>query len=178
MSDPKVAKWKQRGEVYCWRYRGASNYPGWNFSADQEGCASLREVLDLMISSPYSSKAIIRIARPTASVLAAVKGPDHWSSATELQLSHPKFTVEASHWSLTSKDGQVAVTIGVSGLKEIREGVNDVSQGQGDWAAPNDDEEIEDSQLIYFWPLVWRRLPTKKTTGLSPRCTPSKQREK
>jgi len=158
MSDPFVAKWRQRGTVYLWRYtRSPKAYHGWNLSADPHGCESLLALLDLMIASPYSSRATIRISSPTSEALSAVNGPERWLSASELNLHHPKFKSEARHWHLTSSVNRVVLTLGLERLQEVRRGVVDVANGTGDWAAQNDDDAIDDAQVLFFWPLVWAR---------------------
>jgi hypothetical protein len=158
MADPKVAQWRQRGAVYCWRYcDNRKNYPGWNLTADSQACESLVQLLDLMLAGKYSSQAAIPISPPTEKALQAVNGPERWMSASEMTLHYPKSKVEPGHWSLKSNEGRIAITLGEARLNELRSGVVDVSQGRGDWAAPNDDDEIDDAQLLYFWPLKWAR---------------------
>jgi hypothetical protein len=160
MSNPLVTRWKQEGQVYCWRYRDRPRrYPGWNISADARGCQSCVALLDLLLSNQWSSQATIVITSPTAQALQAVNGPAGWSSATGLDLIYPGAKVAPAHWRLRSSQGHVAITLGESRLREIQNGMVDIAQGRGDWGAPNDDEDIESDQLLYFWPLVWARGP-------------------
>jgi hypothetical protein len=49
MPDPTVARWKQQGRVYLWRYKeNRKNYPGWHFTADAVACNALLELFELM----------------------------------------------------------------------------------------------------------------------------------
>jgi hypothetical protein len=89
--------------------------------------------------------------------LRVVNGPDHWLSASELTLQHPKTKIEPGQWTLVSNNGRVAITLGVERLQDVREGVTDIANGTGDWAAPNDDDTIDDAQMLFFWPLKWAR---------------------
>lgn len=48
MTDSHLAEWHQRDRISLWRYVEANrSYAGWHLSADDEGCRSLLELLDL-----------------------------------------------------------------------------------------------------------------------------------
>ena len=115
------------------------------------------ELLDLMIKSQYSSQATIRIAPATPTALWAVNGPSKLTNATELTFRHAKTKVGPAHWTLVANTARIVITLGTERLNEVRSGIMDVLQGRGDWAAPNDDEVIDEKQLWYFWPLVSAR---------------------
>jgi hypothetical protein len=155
MSDPQVARWKQSGCVYCWRFvDNASNYPGWNVTADRDGCNSMLHLFNLMASAMHPSSQCVRLTRPSPGIAAGPGnrgGQARWSSgASELEIKFRKNHVPPSHWSLERQGDSLVLIVGQDKLEELRRGFEDIMNGEGDWGIGPDDDDL---QLVYFWPL-------------------------
>ena len=62
----EVYRWKQKGNLYLWRYRdNPKNYPGWQFTGDKEGVNSLCEILSLMLTEEKNVKRTIQLSTPS-----------------------------------------------------------------------------------------------------------------
>ncbi|MBB3981313.1 hypothetical protein GGR44_000960 [Sphingobium fontiphilum] len=63
--EETVGSWQQEGRISLWRYRKAPKmYHGWHFTADQEGCASLIELFNILSSSTNPAHRTISLTDP------------------------------------------------------------------------------------------------------------------
>lgn len=152
--NEQVERWQLRGEVFLWKYRGwkSRNYSGWNFTADAPGCASVLQLLDACLSSPYAASASIKLTTPSDDVLAIPNAKAPITAARVLKLAYAPKKWEASHWCLTSELVDVCLEVGVGSLEQFRDGVLDVAAGKGDYCIGDDQSEL------WFWwhPTTWR----------------------
>lgn len=156
MSDPAVAQWRQRGQVYIWRYsEGTRKYPGWHMTADSEACVSLLELIDKMQSARWPSSVAISISRPINCILRVPNnrgGMAHWTAPEILKLKYGKDQVAASHWSLEIQSNIVTMVVGSTKLSQLRRGISDIANGNGDYSI---DSEVVNSATsdtcLWFW---------------------------
>jgi hypothetical protein len=139
MSDPLVARWKQRGNISLWRVKERPG-KGWNFSGDAEGCSALAELLALMETAEFGS-------RKTLALVKADTTPDHGGAYTNrfakaLTVSYPKDRVPADHWVLTHAEGEVKIELGSEWLTQLREGIAHLPLTHGDFAIGGDDARL------------------------------------
>ena len=152
MGDAHVERWRQRGRVFLWRYRGRPrNYPGWHFTADPQGNASFRELLDLMIASPYSSERVLSVTPPTKQVLSV---PNYWGPGPQTSLGWSIKTAKGDaskdEWRMEFVERKVRHTLGRVALADMIKGLEDISLGRGDYALPRN-AKIQDDQCLWFW---------------------------
>ena len=151
MTAANSYRWRQRGTISLWRYlENTRNYPGWHFTADDAGCASMLALLDALFLDPAGSTRTLQLTAPSAEVLsvpnnrrAPVKGP------ASLKLSHV-VDPEVLRW---IQDGdRLVLEIGQQRAPMLRKGVADVAAGNGDYC-------IATAPLpLWFW---W--WPKKRT---------------
>ena len=153
MSDPNVERWRQKGEVFLWRYRDKPrNFPGWHLTASAEGAASLLELLRLMRDARYASKQIVTISDPTPRILRVpnyIRGVGQWRSAERWQLSYAKGRAEPGEWKLVFTGKELQLSVGETYLLKLIKGVEDVSRGIGDYSISGDDAGFH--ECIWFW---------------------------
>ncbi len=66
----KAHNWKQKGNVYLWRYiEGVKNYPGWNFAVDEDARLSLTNLLLAFVKDDVASHRAVALTKPTDTVL-------------------------------------------------------------------------------------------------------------
>ena len=147
MADEQVNKWRQQGRIYLWRYAGTSrNHSGWHMTADEVGCQSLLDLLDIMRDAQYAAKRTVQLTRPgereLTSGCSARPRP-----ATRLELSHSKPKMAPAHWCLAVEGARVTLELGAERLEELREGIQGIPSGNGDYCIGDDGQEL------WFW---WR----------------------
>lgn len=60
-----VHHWKQKGQLYLWRYEPENkNYAGWHLSGDTDGLSSLVELIQAMESSGTEQYRTVNLAQP------------------------------------------------------------------------------------------------------------------
>ncbi len=155
MSDPKVDRFKQRGSVWLWRdVSHRRNFPGWNVTADVEGCSSLVELLSRMINSNWgSSKTILLADLPEiiANNCERLVAPDEWTVQCTKHSND-------EHWKWTGSSSAPRLKCDESMLKEIRVAIENVANGRGDFRLGSELQSIHDSEesilSLWFWPLT------------------------
>lgn len=152
---PEELRWTQSGRIFLWRYcENTRNYPGWNLTADGEGCASLQELIDLFDGARWTCGQTIRLIRPNERVLCVPNnrgGKASWISRESLRLQYPKNKVPHEHWSLTFDQREVVLQLGARKLVDLRDGVSAIMNGRGDYAIGPDAESRFDEECLWFW---------------------------
>jgi hypothetical protein len=161
MSDPSVDAWKQQGQIFLWRFSGETrNFPGWNFCADEAGCESTAQLLQLMQRARWASKRTLHVTRV----------PDEFINPREpaarsrlivprhLTLSYRRDRVESSHWHWDGNWSEPTVLFGTEKLSELACALRRMSLGEGDFRVGSDEQRlhgIDASDVsIWFWPVV------------------------
>src|SRR5688572_6265419 len=63
--EETIKKCGVNGKIHIWEFKEEnSNRKHWNFTADNEGCSSFIQLLELMQSSPYSSNKTLTLTPP------------------------------------------------------------------------------------------------------------------
>jgi len=158
MSNPEIAHWRQRGNVYLWRFpTDVRNYPGWQCTADAEGCRSLVEMLTIMASSEWSSKIDIALTAPTPEItsLTGFTRGERWSYPGRLTLHYPGNTVDADLWRWSGDLRTPTLSLGSSMLVKLVDAFEKVGRGIGDFCVHARDQCLHgfdfEKMSIWFW---------------------------
>ena len=158
MSDPSVDRWRQTGRVFLWRDPDQTrNYPGWNCTADAEGCDSLSELLTLMAVAQWTATANILLSTPTEAI-ASLPGPYRGRrrlSPGRLRLVYRPGKVAENYWRWSDHAQTSTLAVGKSKLDDLRRAFGLVAAGQGDFCIHADDLALHGLDLermaIWFW---------------------------
>lgn len=147
---PCSDQWKQRGSLALWRHtENERNFPGWHLTADASGSDSLVELLDAFVADGRSASRILRITKPTPRLLSVPNnrhGGANWEAPAKLRLSFTATSEE--HWSFPSDIKPAQLTIGADWIKPLKEGVEGLILGRGDYAIGSSDDL---SLPLWFW---------------------------
>jgi hypothetical protein len=149
--DSIIEKLQKKGYITVWRYtENTRNFPGWNISFDELGFQFIKDLLDLMNNSQWSSKKDIGIDLPTKKILDGVnnlKGKASWKSIKKLSLQFKKNYSEDSIWEISLNNNLLIVTFNSLKLQELKESIIRVNNGSGDFAIA----DSESNNILYFW---------------------------
>ena len=155
MSDPNVQRWRQRGDIFLWRYRDRPrNYPGWHLSATPAGAESLLQLLRMMCDAPYSSERVIRIADPTHAVLAVpnyTHGYDQWQSAHRWRLRYSRRREDVANWKIVFTGRELEFTLGEKYVLALIRGIENLIAGKGDYAISSGRADEHDCLWFWWW---------------------------
>jgi len=135
MPDTNVDRWRQRGQIAMWT---ETNSASWNFCADAVGCDSVARLLQLMESAKWTSKASLKLTRPT---MTANGDPAQFRFANKMTIAFPKGRAAEEHWSLSGKR-ELAFEFGLQRLFEFKSGVEE----RGHWG-------VEERGHCTYWEL-------------------------
>ncbi|MEM9703782.1 MAG: hypothetical protein AAF907_15185 [Planctomycetota bacterium] len=113
-----IARWRQAGRVFLWRYPGAPfDYRGWHLTADEPGGVSLSELLSLLENAaPYDGRTV-RLSPPTADVLSVPNyqhGAAAWTAPAAWALSRSSSSTTESVWE--REEHRLSLTLTHDGL--------------------------------------------------------------
>jgi hypothetical protein len=158
MSNPDIARWRQRGKVYLWRFPDkVRNYPGWDCTADPDGCRSLSELLRLIASSERSAKLDIALTAPNLEIVSLPGLPpgDRWSSPDRLALHYPGIKVDADLWRWSGDLLTPTLSLGRSMIFTLIDAFEAVGKGVGDFCVHHPDVGLHgldfETMSIWFW---------------------------
>lgn len=141
--DDATAKWRQAGQAYLWRY--ATNSHGWHLTADDIACESLLHLLALMRDAEFTAKQTITLTPFTADELPAANFPGRFRAYRRWHLVHSKPKYADDYWRITADGEQVTLELGMARLDELRQGVENVRRGIGDYQIGTEGMEL------WFW---------------------------
>ena len=151
MPDPNVTRWKQRGLIYIWHYKdNVRNFPGWHFTADNDGCTAMLELCALMQQAEYPARKTLQLSNPPDDVVQVVNPGSRWFSASSIEIRYPKDRVAADAWEMKSVDNKVRLIVGPRKLEELEDSIRELmEEGVGDYAIcpENDSPDME----LWFW---------------------------
>jgi hypothetical protein len=155
MTDSRVERWKQSGNLYLWRYAdNTKNYPGWNLAAEETGWKSLFDLLGRIAASPLACRREISVIKPTARILAVPNNPagsEGIESAQRLILEVPRGTVGDRQWRLESNQKRVVLEVGPSKLAELHGAVGSMPSTGGDFAIGPDAQRTWKEKSLWLW---------------------------
>lgn len=147
MSDINVDKWKQKGNLYFWRYvENNRNYPNWNLAADEDFRDNFLDLLQRMSDAKFDSQKLLEITLPTAEVLKIPNnygGNAKWKSPKIINLKHRKESAGDS-FSFNESENNLTLIVGRQTLQLLSECFLKIRQ-QIDYSI-----QIGDTK-IWFW---------------------------
>jgi hypothetical protein len=140
--------WKQAGSIALWRYtENQRNYPGWNFTADEVGCASLLALLDAFEADGFVASRTVSTNPPTAAILRVPNNRSSaWLAPSKLRLS---FSANPAEWSFPESLEPATLTFGADWLPQFRQAVAGVPRGDGDYSIGHTGNG--NLQLWFWW---------------------------
>jgi hypothetical protein len=149
MSDPRITEWKHSGKTYLWRYKdNIRNYPGWHFTADEESCRAFEELFGVMNDAIYSGSCEIPLSLPTERIVSVPNnrnGKARYSAAEKLRLKYDPSKINL--WNMVFDGSTGLIEFGKEYLERLRKGIEDIRNGEGDYAIGPMDKDI------CFW--IW-----------------------
>ena len=152
MSDPTVEKWKQKGQIWIWRYPGRSkHYEGLHFTADSVACKSLKDLFHIMKVAKWPSTKVLRISKKE--FIDTTGNNIRLSVIETLKLKYRKGLISGDHWHMEwdSNRKNYILTIGEEKLNEIDKGIVDITKGYGDYAIGPKNNKEWDQMCLWFW---------------------------
>lgn len=152
MPDKNPNDWKQIGDVFLWHYPGGSrNYCGWHLTADKAGANSLMSLLDAFRACSEYRRRKVRLSAPTQAMLAVPNYQAKHQAGAALEIKYLPGDEHSSQWKLSAEGGRVTVALGHGKLMELRQGLQDVAKGEGDYAIGPADKADWESMCLWFW---------------------------
>lgn len=152
-----VNQWRQKGEMSLWTYtRNIKNFPGWHLSADHQGCVSFLDLCERMMKMTCSSERTIVIRRPTVDILMVPGnqgGYATWRYPERLKLRYLQDSASQDVWHIEEvAESNVLLTLGVQHLNNLKEGIQGLMEGKGDYAIGTHElSENSISMCLWFW---------------------------
>ena len=145
--EEAIKKFGVNGKIHIWEFKEKNpKLKHWNFTADSEGCSSFIQLLELMQSSPYSSRKTLTLTPPGNS---QIKTPNNrnidWKTKSRLNLIFKK--TETSLWNINVDGDELEINFSTDKLNEFIYAVAQVKAGKGDFAIADAKEE----NILYFW---------------------------
>ena len=151
MTPSLVNAWKQRGVVFLWRYvENERNYPGWHFTTDAEGAASLCDLLKAMGSHPTSSHRTLLVTPPTMSILGVPNnkgGSARWTAPEKWRITY--FPEAADTWHFDGDATLAHLSLGSALLPRLMSATEGIVRGQGDFSIGT--SSAKGSELWFWW---------------------------
>lgn len=150
MSDVNVDKWKQKGDLYLWRYlENSRNFPGWHLTANDICCFALNELFETMLAAHWSSEKTLTLSEPTKEVLSVPNnrgGAARFKYANLLIIKHLKEEVANNYFALEAENKQVRFSVGSDKLKLLKNCIYRITKREGDYAI-----NVNETRLWFWW---------------------------
>lgn len=144
--DDVTSKWRQAGRVHLWHY--ATDSHGWHLTADSTASEALIQLLGLMRDAQFTAKQTIALSSFVADERPAANFPGRFKTYRQWHLVHSKQKHADYHWRLTADDEQVTLEVGTARLDELRQGIDNIRRGIGDYHIGT-----EGMELWFWWPV-------------------------
>jgi hypothetical protein len=152
MTRSAVDAWKQHGTVYLWHYlENERNYPGWHFTADAEGVASVSALFKALRGHSTPAYRTVVVSQPTPSILGVPNnksGAARWFAPDKWRITYLPDTEQANTWTFQSDNKIARLSLGSAMVPQLIAGVEDVAQGKGDYCIG-----LANSELWFWWHL-------------------------
>ena len=150
-TDNPAFGWKQRGQIYFWRYtENSRNFPGWHLVVDSAASESLASLVASLTKAQEPIHRTLQVSRPTKDVLCIPNNKDglaRFSAPTKLVICFDP--TDADSWTLDC----------VSDVLEWRLGSNSMTELESALASPNSffDRQFGKDKPLWFWGLAIER---------------------
>jgi hypothetical protein len=151
MSDP-VNAWKQTGRVYLWRYpQHLTKRQGWHFTAEDEACDSLTQLVEAMRRVAETRRRTIAITKPTQPIW----GVPNFGEPTKEALGPLTLVYDPlfPDLRLVEEDDRLLLRVGSERIDDLLTGLRDVRRGEGDYAYWANDKNT--APPLWFWWMPW-----------------------
>lgn len=142
----EVNKWKQRGEVYFWRYiENTRNYPGWHLAIDRHGSASFMELIVAFLSCNHMCMRTLSLRLPDSTVLSVPNNiRSRIYSKDKLRLHWDPH--RESQWSIEEHENVISIQVGKEMLFRVQHALEN----------PRDafDTIIASDPTLWFWGII------------------------
>jgi hypothetical protein len=143
----QASRWKQAGRVSLWRYtEHERNFRGWHLNGDQAGCASLVQLLKLLVLDGLGHRTI-EVTPPTD---AQLRVPNNWrGQAAWVAPAKLRFAIdrEPGKWVFPPELMPATLTFGANWLGMLSEGISGIPTGKGDYSIGHGADDLP----LWFW---------------------------
>lgn len=141
-----VEKLKHTGRVYIWKFIPENrNYPGWNLTADIEGCNSLIKLLQQMQLASFPSHKTIITHPATINQVKAATDNKPFETVGRIALKFRKG--EQQLWQTEERNDVLEIRFGEREMQLLQTALQRIIKGEGDFAIG----DAENEHLVYFW---------------------------
>ena len=139
-----VNNWKQKGNIYLWRYAGnPKNYSGWHLTGDNEGVESLLELLGLMLEENSGSNRTFRLSKPGMDITSVVGCRDRMIAESKVKFCYE--VSEATELNINPNSDDFEIVINRNSTNHLIFGLKDVKNGKGDYSTG------QKQNKLWFW---------------------------
>ncbi|MCM8729673.1 hypothetical protein ACFO8O_01635 [Hephaestia sp. GCM10023244] len=144
--EEALGSWRQEGRISLWRYRRApKRYDGWHFTADQDGCASLIGLFDILSSATEPAYRTLSVTDPRE------VGADHIFGDHDLRLDVPAKLRLGNDLDGT---GTIGLSVDVFAMPLRPEDISNLSEAVKDVSSDHADFGVgfgRSGTIVNFW---------------------------
>lgn len=146
----KIGKLKITGQVFIWKYLdNSSNYPGWNFTADNAACKELAHLFDMMSESEWPLRKTIQTSAPMETELTVPNNQN--GNAKWLTKSAITFCIKPAlpeyYLSINEMPDSIEINLGRQMLHKLKEAIVSIASGNGDFSISDETRKF----ILTFW---------------------------
>jgi hypothetical protein len=144
-----LTEWRQQGQIAIWRFEhhSSNKFPGWHFSADEDGCANLRDLLERFVPGGVPHRTWIVDPARTAHASKVVGYRRHRVVCPKRIRISRRFD-DSFSYELREESDALDITIGNSHLSEFLGAVANIRLPQHEfqisWGSNLD-------EMLWFW---------------------------
>lgn len=140
--------------LFLWTYepQSARNYPGFHLAADPASCSVLVNWLEQHQSSEPRMQRTLPLTPLRAGTVPPVSGKLPCQSFTKLKLTLRPRDHDLPEMAILSEGPHVGLEISYSKLPELIQGLQDIANGNGDYAISAKSPSDRVVHQLWFWP--------------------------
>jgi hypothetical protein len=149
-------------DIWCWEYlENTRNYPGLHLTAKPDACDALLRCLQVIEQEGDGAKRTISLKPLSPKDEEKITGGQKFRSFSALKIVLHQPTNELQQMCFTESAGVVILEIASTHLYRLRDGIQDIRNGSGDYSIGPDDrkksgeimgEKDKESLELWFWP--------------------------
>lgn len=145
-----VAEWRQKGEIFVWRYPAKSRHAGeWHFTGDPAGCRSIRNLVDRMAGGE-TCHPTMKLGRVTPVISAVPNYGD--PKADRFACIRIMFQPDAGDLAMEEDGDRLILTFGHKRLPALRAAFAEVEIGMGDFGIATSEDRKEKGWWFWWMP--------------------------